>query len=71
LPPLLIQAGTHELLLDDIRKFVSKLKLQKGTVQYQEWEGMFHCWHIFASEVSEGQKTIRAIGEFTRKIWNR
>ncbi len=69
-PPLLIQVGTHELLLDDIRLFVSKLKSQNGTVQFEEWEGMFHCWQVFASEVFEGQQAIRAIGEFTREIWN-
>ena len=55
LPPILIQAGTHELLLDDIRVFVDRLKAQEGTVAYQEWDSMFHCWHVFASEITEGQ----------------
>ncbi len=68
LPPLLIQVGTHELLLDDVRRFISKLKSQGGAVKYEEWEGMFHCWHIFASEVLEGREAISAIGEFTRKV---
>jgi acetyl esterase/lipase len=70
LPPIMVQVGTHELLLDDVRRFVSKLKSQGGVVKYREWEGMFHCWHIFASEVLEGREAISAIGEFTRNIWN-
>lgn len=69
-PPLLLQVGTHELLLDDVRCFAEKLNTQSGKMEYQEWEGMFHCWQIFASEVAEGRQAIDAIGEFTRKIWH-
>ena len=69
LPPMLIQAGTNELLLDDIGMFVDKLKSQGGTVTYQEWDSMFHCWHIFASEVTEGQQAIQSAGEFAQSIW--
>jgi hypothetical protein len=66
-----IQAGSDELLLDDIGIFVDRLKSQGGTVTYQEWSNMFHCWHIFASEVTEGQQAIQSAGDFARSIWER
>ncbi len=59
LPPLLLQVGTHELLLDDIRRFVAKFQEQGGIVQYEEWDGMFHCWQVFAAQVTEGSKQSR------------
>lgn len=47
LPPILLQVGTSEVLLWDIRKFY-KLCLQSGiTIQYEEYKGLFHDFPIF------------------------
>ncbi len=48
LPRLYIQAGTHELLLSDIAAFVDKARWAGVPVQFELWEGMFHCWQVFA-----------------------
>ena len=48
LPRLYIQAGTHELLLSDIASFVDKARWAGVPVQFELWEGMFHCWQVFA-----------------------
>jgi acetyl esterase/lipase len=71
LPRLYIQAGTHELLLSDIAAFVDKARWAGVPVQFELWEGMFHCWQVFARQVPEGQRAISHIGEYIRDILTR
>jgi epsilon-lactone hydrolase len=68
LPRLYIQAGTHELLLSDIASFVEKARWAGVPVQFELWEGMFHCWQVFAQQVPEGQQAITHIGEYVRDM---
>lgn len=71
LPRLYIQAGTHELLLSDIASFVDKARWAGVPVQFELWEGMFHCWQVFAQEIPEGQRAIDHIGAYARDTLNR
>jgi acetyl esterase/lipase len=64
LPRLYIQAGTHELLLSDIASFVDKARWAGVPVQFEIWEGMFHCWQIFSRQVPEGERAIDLAGAF-------
>ncbi|KAJ1824887.1 hypothetical protein LPJ56_002781, partial [Coemansia sp. RSA 2599] len=49
LPPTLIQAGTREVMLDDIREFVRRVRLQGNTdVVYTEYAGGFHVFQSFS-----------------------
>jgi monoterpene epsilon-lactone hydrolase len=68
LPRLYIQAGTHELLLSDIATFVDKARWAGVPVQFELWEGMFHCWQVFAQEVPEGQRAIDNIGAYAQDV---
>lgn len=34
----------------------------------QEWDSMFHCWHILSSEVTEGQQATQSAGEFALSV---
>jgi acetyl esterase/lipase len=71
LPRLFIQAGTHELLLSDIATFVDKARWAGVPVQFEIWEGMFHCWQVFARQVPEGQRAISHIGAYVQDILTR
>jgi monoterpene epsilon-lactone hydrolase len=71
LPRLYIQAGTHELLLSDIAMFVDKARWAGVPVQFELWEGMFHCWQVFAQEIPEGQRAIEHIGAYAQDTLNR
>jgi acetyl esterase/lipase len=71
LPRLYIQMGTHELLLSDIGKFVEKARWAGVPVQAELWEGMFHCWQIFAGQIPEGKEAIDQAGTFIRSILSR
>jgi epsilon-lactone hydrolase len=67
LPPLLIQVGTAETLLDDASRLAERARKAGVTVSYEPWEGMIHVWHLFAPMLDEGQQAIDRIGEFVRK----
>lgn len=64
LPPLLIQVGTDEVLLDDASRLAERAKAAGVEVAYEEWEQMFHVWHIFAPMLTEGRDAIGKIGDF-------
>jgi monoterpene epsilon-lactone hydrolase len=68
LPPLMIQAGSGELLRDDIIQFVEKARSAGVKVEFEIWKKMFHCWQVFADELKEGDDAIRSIGNYIRKI---
>src|SRR5208337_1676471 len=68
LPRLYIQVGTHELLLSDVGKFVDKARWAGVPVQAELWEGMFHCWQVFAEQIPEAQQAIDHAGRFIRSI---
>lgn len=71
LPPLYIQAGSHELLFDDISALVKKVKWAGVPVRYEVWEGMFHCWQIFGEQVPEAKEAVDRIGIFVRGVSSR
>ena len=67
LPPLLIQVGTAETLLDDSTRLADRAKAAGVEVDLQIWEDMVHVWQIFAPILPEGQQAIDGIGEFIRQ----
>jgi acetyl esterase/lipase len=67
LPPLLIQVGTAEVLLDDATRLAERAKSAGVDVALELWDDMFHMWHFFAAMLPEGQQAIDRIGEFIRK----
>jgi monoterpene epsilon-lactone hydrolase len=67
LPPLLIQVGTAETLLDDSRRLATRARYAGVDVSYAEWEGMPHIWHIFAPLLEKSRKAIIELGEFVER----
>jgi epsilon-lactone hydrolase len=66
LPPLLIQAGSIEVLLDDARALAERARACRVEVVYEEWDGMFHGWQTMASMLPEGVEAIAHVGAFIR-----
>ncbi|MFX0037773.1 MAG: alpha/beta hydrolase [Promethearchaeota archaeon] len=48
-PPIFLQVGTREMLLDDSLIIAEKMKKQGVSVTVDLWEGMFHAFLIFAA----------------------
>ena len=67
LPPLLIQVGTAETLLDDSSRLAERAKKAGVNVTYEPWENMVHVWHLFAPILDEGKQATERIGEFVQK----
>ncbi len=67
LPPLLIQVGTAEVLLDDSVKFAERTTKASVDATLTVWDDMPHVWQAFASFLPEGQQAIEECGEFIRK----
>jgi|SRR5215469_4668673 len=66
LPPLLIQVGTAETLLDDATRLAERARGAGVEVTFDVGEDMIHVWSSFASILDEGQQAIDRIGEFVR-----
>lgn len=64
LPPLLIQAGGAEVLLDDARMIAAAARRDGVRVQLDIWPGQVHVWHGFARVFPAGQRAIEAVGEW-------
>ena len=66
LPPMLIQVGDVEMLLDDSITFAEKAKAAGVDVTLDVWEEMFHVWHALAAIIPEAQDAIAEVGTFIR-----
>ncbi len=64
LPPLMIHVGTRETLLDDSKRIAARARDAGVDVQTKIWEGQVHVFQIFASQVDEGEESIRELGAF-------
>lgn len=67
LPPLLIQVGTAETLLDDSLRLADRARAAGVAVTLEPWDDMIHVWQAFAALLPEGQQAIERIGEFIRQ----
>ncbi len=67
LPPVLIQVGRAEILLDDSVRLAERARAAGVDVTLDPWDDMFHVWQAFALLLPEGQQAIDRIGEFVRE----
>jgi monoterpene epsilon-lactone hydrolase len=63
-PPLLIQVGSEEILLDDSFMLAEKAKADGVDVTLNIWDGMFHVWQALGDLIPENKKTFEEIGQF-------
>jgi acetyl esterase/lipase len=67
LPPLLIQVGSREVVLDDARAIERHAAAVGVAVRLDVWPGMVHVWQLFASLLEEGRRAIEEVGSFIRQ----
>ncbi|AXC11958.1 6-hexanolactone hydrolase [Acidisarcina polymorpha] len=69
LPPVLFHVGEDEILLDDSRRFASRIEAVGGVAELHIWEGMTH---VFASNIAlqSSKVALDNIGEFLRRTFN-
>jgi acetyl esterase/lipase len=64
LPPMLLQVGAGELLLDDATRFAERATAAGVDVTLEIWDDVFHVWHAFADLLPEARDAIARIGAY-------
>ena len=66
LPPLLIQASSTEVLLDDARRVADRARAAGVPVDYEVWPKMPHVWHLWTPFVPEAKQALDRAAQFVR-----
>jgi acetyl esterase/lipase len=73
-PPIFLQVGTKEMLLDDSLTIAEKMKKQGVSVTVDVWEGMFHAFLVFISIpilgklISENRQALKNVKKFVDSL---
>lgn len=65
-PPLLIEVGHDEVLLDDSLLVAEHARAAGVPVELIVWEDMWHVFQNYAAVLPEGQQSLENIGKFIR-----
>ncbi len=63
LPPLLIQVGSDEILLDDAQRFAERAQAAGVAVTLEVWQEMFHVFQL-VPVLPEAKEALQHIGRF-------
>ena len=66
LPPVLVQVGSAETLLDDAVQIVERAGAADVAVTLEIWPHMIHAWHLWAAELVDGRNALASAGAFIR-----
>lgn len=65
LPPVLVEVGAHEVLLDDATVLAGRLRAAGTAVTLTVWPELIHVFQAFSAEIiPESDQSIAAVGSF-------
>jgi acetyl esterase/lipase len=67
LPPLLIQVGDRETVLDDSVMLTDLARAAGVDVSLEVWDGMIHVFQMFGAELPEARQAIASIAQFLNR----
>jgi monoterpene epsilon-lactone hydrolase len=67
LPPMLIQVGDDEILLNDSTRLAEKLEAAGIDVEIEIWPNMWHVFQMFIGKMPESKKAVEKIGRYINK----
>lgn len=67
LPPMLLQCGGRETLLDDTVVFGNNARAAGVDAEVQIFDDMIHVFQMFAAELAEATRAITSAGDFLRR----
>ena len=65
-PPILIQVGSAETLLDDATRFASAAGAADVSVTLEIWPHMIHAWPLWNTQLEPGRRALASAGAFIR-----
>ena len=66
-PPVLIQVGSAETLLDDAARFAAAAGAADVHVTLEIWPHMIHAWPIWNAHLREGRAALASAGAFIHR----
>jgi epsilon-lactone hydrolase len=63
-PPMLIQVGSAETLLDDATRFAAAAGAADVAVTLEIWPHMIHAWHLWNAHLEPGRRALVGAGAF-------
>jgi cation diffusion facilitator CzcD-associated flavoprotein CzcO/acetyl esterase/lipase len=69
LPPIYLQAGTHDILLSDSERFADRARQAGVDVGYAKYYEMWHDFQLGAGLVREADEAIADLGRALERIW--
>ncbi len=66
-PPLLIQVGSDETLLDDSTRLAARAGGADVAVTLEIWRHMIHAWSLWNAHLEDGRRAIAKAGAFIRE----
>jgi acetyl esterase/lipase len=66
LPPILIQVGSDETLLDDASRFARAAGTADVSVTLEIWAHMIHAWPLWNAHLEPGRRALATAGTFIR-----
>ncbi len=71
MPPIYIQVGADERLLDDSVRFAGAAVAKGNDVTLEIWEGMHHVFQLSVSELGSARKALDETADFLRRSFTR
>ncbi|OON59950.1 esterase [Massilia sp. KIM] len=71
LPPLLIQVGTDERLLDDARGYAERARRAGSVVDLEVWEGMHHVFQLDVAHLASSRAALDKAARFILAAFGR
>ena len=68
LPPIYIQAGDAEILIDMIWEFASKAQKQGAQITLEEWKQMNHVFQAYGTFTPQSKEALQRIGEVIKQV---
>ena len=65
LPPILVQVGDRETVLDDSRRLAERAREAGVLVELQVWDEMIHVFQLF-NELPDARAAVASAGDFLR-----
>ncbi len=65
-PPMLIQIGSNETLLDDATRLAARAGAANVAVTMEIWPHMIHAWPLWNAHLEEGRRALASAGSFIR-----
>ncbi len=66
LPPVLVQVGSAETLLDDAVRIAGRLGAADVPVRLEVWPHMIHAWMLWSARLTDGRRALASAGAFLR-----